>query len=886
METNSGAKFLRADLHIHSYGDEGSFDVTDTSMTPEKIVDTAIEKGLNIISITDHNEIGNSKIAIDYAKGKNIYVIPGVEISTTQGHLLVYFGEYKHLKSFFGKLTITSDRERCTQGIVDCLTLAEQFEGIGVLAHIELSSGFEQTIGRFGPQIEDVISHRNLWGLEIGNKDNSDFYTEKDVSPERKKLLSLRKERLGLPTDFDFPKIISSDSHSLDKLGINASGETKLTRIKIDALDFQAFKIALLSHNSRLRLENFIPEKLNRFVSLSIEGGLLDKQVVNFSNNLTCIIGGRGAGKSTLLEAVRETSGNPSNSKVIDSEVWPEKITLIYEDDAGRTLTLSREKNSCVTNVDDPANGVTKIEIESYGQGETAETIQHSDENPKILISFLDSFIDVHALQTEEEEVRNLLIDNQSQIQKLRTEVAGIPETEKQKINLEGKLEQLKKDKVGELVTYQTALLKEREIRSGIVKELNELIKSYKNILADNNVFDSFSKLPDDEIIVGKDNFNRVKEIVAEFSNIVQEKASELNSSLTDKVAELKEQISDWSEKEKNIQTKIDEKKIELESKGIPFDIGKINQITKDVLYYQERLKKLKGKKSELDGLLKERNLLQKKRTELKNKIFYLRYAFASTVNENLKNSVDGFFVNIKYEQGKYSEEFENTIKAAMDWRTSQVPRAKYLSRNISPLEFAAGIKSKNLNALKSITDQDRNRVFPDAEINRIILKLSENHNYEDFETIPYDDLPKITVTKEVVDSFGKTVHLSRSLSQLSLGQQQSILLAILLQSKSKVPLIIDQPEDNLDSEFIFKTIVANLRRIKENRQVIVVTHNPNIAVLGDAELIIPLKSTSLKSTVRERGSIDRPETRALCCDILEGGKIAFIRRKEIYGIG
>ncbi len=886
MDSSSGARFVRADLHIHSFGDDGSYDVTDSSMTPESIVNTAIDKGLKIISITDHNEIGNVRRAIEYANGRDILVIPGIEISTTQGHLLLYFEEFSNLKKFFGKLNVTPDKERCTQGIVDCLCLAEQYDGIGILAHIELSSGFEQTINRFGPAMEDVLTHRNLYGLEISNKANSDLYTEKDDSDDRKKLLALRKERLAFPPDYDFPKLMSSDSHTLDKLGLNAAGNNKLTRIKVDALNFQAFKIALISHNSRLRLEDFIPEKINRFVKLTIEGGLLDKQVVNFSNNLTCIIGGRGAGKSTLLEAVRETSGNSSNSKVVDSEVWPEKITLVYEDDAGQTFTLSKEKNSYVTNVDDPGNGITRIDIESYGQGETAETIQHGDEKPKILLSFLDNFIDVHALQSEEEEVRSQLIENQSQMQKLRVDVAGIPETEKQKTNLEGKLEQLKKDKVGDLVKYQTALLKERDIRKGIVGELQQLIKSYRDILSDKSVFESFDDLTDDEIMVGKDNFQRVKEIVTEFSKIVQEKATDLNTSLNEKVEELNQQLTDWSDKEKNIQAKIDEKKVELEENGIPFDLGKINQITKDVLYYKDKLKKLKIKKGELEDCIKARISLLRRRMELKNKIYYTRCGFASIVNENLKNAVDGFFVNVKYEQGKYSEEFENAAKSAMDWRTSQVPKARYLSRNISPVDFAAGIKRKNLDALKSIQDGEGNSVFPDAEISRMIAKLSESFNYEDFETIPFDDLPKITVTKAVDTGSGKIVHVSRSLSQLSLGQQQSILLAILLQSKSKVPLIIDQPEDNLDSEFIYKTIVANLRRIKENRQVIVVTHNPNIAVLGDAELIIPLKSSSLKSIVRERGSIDRPETRALCCDILEGGETAFIRRKEIYGIG
>ena len=103
--------------------------------------------------------------------------------------------------------------------------------------------------------------------------------------------------------------------------------------------------------------------------------------------------------------------------------------------------------------------------------------------------------------------------------------------------------------------------------------------------------------------------------------------------------------------------------------------------------------------------------------------------------------------------------------------------------------------------------------------------------------------------------------------------------------SDSNKPLIIDQPEDNLDSEFIYKTIVKNLRKIKEQRQVIIVTHNANIAVLGDAELIIPLKSTSIKTHVLNSGSIDRKETREICCEILEGGKRAFVQRKDIYGI-
>ena len=68
------------------------------------------------------------------------------------------------------------------------------------------------------------------------------------------------------------------------------------------------------------------------------------------------------------------------------------------------------------------------------------------------------------------------------------------------------------------------------------------------------------------------------------------------------------------------------------------------------------------------------------------------------------------------------------------------------------------------------------------------------------------------------------------------------------------------------------------------HRQVIIVTHNPNIAMLGDAELIIPLKSTSVHSQIISLGSIDNNDTVKLCCSILEGGDSAFKQRKNIYG--
>ena len=95
----SGAKFFRADLHIHTYG--GSWDVSDATATPENIVAQAVADSVPIIAITDHNSIINVRSAIKAGLTKGIMVVPAVELSTPQGHLLCYLSNIEALEQFF-----------------------------------------------------------------------------------------------------------------------------------------------------------------------------------------------------------------------------------------------------------------------------------------------------------------------------------------------------------------------------------------------------------------------------------------------------------------------------------------------------------------------------------------------------------------------------------------------------------------------------------------------------------------------------------------------------------------------------------------------------------------------------------------------------------------
>lgn len=344
----------------------------------------------------------------------------------------------------------------------------------------------------------------------------------------------------------------------------------------------------------------------------------------------------------------------------------------------------------------------------------------------------------------------------------------------------------------------------------------------------------------------------------------------------------LNEQLQLWKHKETEIQARIDQKKVELTQQGIPFDLGKINQIAKDILDYEKKVKKLLEDQKKLSELVKARRELIKQRQDNKKEITRRHKTFAQKINSDLRNSVDDFSITVKYLDDLYSPEFESTLKNLMGWRTSQVPKAKIIAANISVYDFVNAIKTKSKATLRAIKTNGT-QLLSEDEIENILFKLNDSFLYEDIESVAYDDLPQITVTK-YVDKEGSRIPVFKRLSQLSLGQQQSVLLGILLLSDSDRPLLIDQPEDNLDSEFIYKTIVKTLRKIKEHRQIIIVTHNPNIAVLGDAELIVPLKSTNNKAMIISSGSIDNSDTVKLCCQILEGGESAFKQRQEIYG--
>ncbi len=206
------------------------------------------------------------------------------------------------------------------------------------------------------------------------------------------------------------------------------------------------------------------------------------------------------------------------------------------------------------------------------------------------------------------------------------------------------------------------------------------------------------------------------------------------------------------------------------------------------------------------------------------------------------------------------------------------------ISSKLTPSEFVEAIFSKNAkNLVGDLTDKSGTKyTFDQTHAEECIQDNNPIIELEDFNVSRYDKDKLDTLLKlqeiEVDDEFfielgGKPIQYG------SPGERCSAMLPIVTLT-SCVPLIIDQPEDNLDNRLVSKALFKILSRLKETRQIILATHNPNILVSGDAEQVLTLKSIG---ELEDYGCIDKPSIIENVIGLMEGGEKAFERRERKY---
>jgi ABC-type cobalamin/Fe3+-siderophores transport system ATPase subunit len=187
----------------------------------------------------------------------------------------------------------------------------------------------------------------------------------------------------------------------------------------------------------------------------------------------------------------------------------------------------------------------------------------------------------------------------------------------------------------------------------------------------------------------------------------------------------------------------------------------------------------------------------------------------------------------------------------------------------LRPEQLAQLIQTDDVESLEELTAFGRERS------RKILDAFKESVDPLTLEVIAIEDRVGIELN---VSSAGKANF--KDASDLSRGQKCTALLPILLARRDS-PLIIDQPEDNLDNHFIFETVVNAVQRLKKRRQMIFITHNANIPVLAEADLVLVMNSDGRIGVIERSGSVD--ECREQIIELLEGGRRAFELRSKRY---
>ncbi len=630
LQLSNGSRFYRADIHIHSYG--ASHDVSDPGMTPEAIVKTALDEKLHVIALADHNEISNVETAISAAAQTPLFVVPGVELSTSQGHLLCYLPSFDVLQSFFGRLAF-ADRgtanSRCQTAILECLDVLDELKGFGILAHVDAPSGFETENPGNSPHKRDVLCHRALLGIELKSATSEISYADTDPDADRANVGKERINRLQLGSKQFLARLLNSDAHTLNALGRNAQGDRKVTRIKMQQPSFEALQIALRDSDSRVRIEDQIPPTIPHVVGVALNGGFLDGQAIHFSTNLNCIIGGRGTGKSTTFETVRCLSGLHSTSDIVDSEIWPAQLDLFWRDQAGQLHSATRPLGGNLENIDDPFGGPVSLNIESYGQGETARISREAQDNPIALLSYLDRFVDISEPTAHEEAARDQLLELQGEIDEATIKVNSIPEYERALATTQKQLQALEKANAKEVIELQRQIATEREMRREISERLASIGKAL-DLLSPKESIDELAALDAGQsLVVGADEFGAIVAAARDFASkaIVAQEQARAGFQHFQKSAQ--NHIASWKSKESAAQKQMEEKRKTLEAQNIRLDMAYIQKLANDEASYKQTVANLKAWEPHLAELKRRRKAESKRRWDAREKIATIRDAYA-----------------------------------------------------------------------------------------------------------------------------------------------------------------------------------------------------------------------------------------------------------------
>ncbi len=620
----------------------------------------------------------------------------------------------------------------------------------------------------------------------------------------------------------------------------------------------------------------------HKITSLAVAGGFLDGTRLAFADGLNCIIGGRGTGKTTVLEFVRyilgpmpeATTGNARGKAIeglIRGNLGSGTIGLEVETKHGTRYRAERpwDDASQVLDADGEPVAVSLdrdlvFKADIYSQNEIEEIAT----TPRFQLSLIDKFEEEAIRQASAEIVKLTRSIEQSALD-LRALDRNILEIEDvvPEIDIVGKrlqemqaVEGPEADLINTAHQHKALRAREAAALGDLRRVVDRAAGEFERLVV--SVGEACGKALSDGFVNGPNGaiFSQAGDLVTELTSALGEtvpgirKRGAVTAEALSALA--KELVRAHSHQEKHYRALIAHTAEEQERAA-------------ERTTLQQRHLALSRARDELDGLKRKRKELEVEHrkmiarlSELRDQRFHLRKDIVKRLTEALAPTI-----RVSITQAGDRSCYEHHLREALKGSGTKYGQiVAQIVANLAPEELSPIIRKANAERLA-----ERAGIGED-QAERVIDHIRAGDHASKLETVELADEPLIEL-KDGEDY--------KNAAGLSTGQRCTVILPILL-LESERPLLIDQPEDNLDNAFVYDTIVKSLREAKGGRQLIFVTHNPNIPVLGEAERVFVFASDGRRGTVTRAGPVD--EVKGEIEHLLEGGAEAFRLRMRKYG--
>ncbi len=841
----------------------------------QQLVDAALEAGIKVIGLADHGSVDGLNKISDLCGRNNIVVFPGFEVSSSEKiHFVCLFDESapadiitRHLGAL--GVDVTHPEAPLQKTAIDIINYVTRNSGFIFAAHSTNANGILKRRMDHVWQCEELLAAQIPGSIEDLKGVEGDFYRKVFLNKDNNYRRGREMAAINA-ADVVKPEDIKNDSASC--------------LIKMTKPCFVSFKQAFLDAGSRVRLNSDRPKSYASAIQrVRFVGGYLDSVDIEFSDHLNAIIGGRGTGKSTLLECVRFAfdlqpfgkAAKIQHDAILKSNLGNEKgmvkVTVRSAVMHGREFTVNRKYGNQPIVVDDEGN-ISLYQpkdllpgIEIYGQNEIYEMTHNKQSRNQLIERFLEC--EHEHFDTDIAKVLARLKDNRESIERALSQKGDMEEKVERLPKLMDQAKQFQTLGIDDKLKIIPKLEKEKQLNERVNEEVNrvkEAINTLKDSLPD-TVFLSDTSL---DGLPHADLLKHHRETLEGFKTILTQTVVQIDQ-LTDTTLEKLLPVQ-----QKLVETlHIEEQQLENAFKEIPASQGKTGrQIGAEYQTLLKKIEEIRPQKTTLQHRQAQIDELYNQRKKLLLELDQQTSARASAMQKSVKR------LNRKLDQKvRLSLKPEGNRQILVDFLSAcnlegvGVKRLAWVSEDeFSPANLAATIRQGELAVSFRISDTIVRAL--DRLPERTLLALEEC-------VIPDTMAIKLNITH------GEREAIFRRIEDLSTGQQCTAILHLLLLDNQD-PLILDQPEDNLDNAFIADRIVAELRRAKLSRQFLFATHNANIPIFGDAEWIGVLSVEDNKGQIlpEQQGAIDMPEVQRLAADILEGGKNAFNQRREKYG--